>query len=760
MHQALELPIPVKIYEFNDEQVRKATELSQNGQQRLHPVSSCETTLFYISTSENGHHGVAQVCISPVKRNDGPNPFYLPILRHTHCCTHAPLGLFTSRYQAVYDVFIRPIQWSFENDMQNITIPAQGTSSACPTCEILREALHSECEFEKSADNRSTTVVTETSVPLSHNSRNSTSDAAVSNDQNTVPQPSTGAAKAQTTSKTARKRPAPNHNEANEEQPRKRKRRSDKEIADNLAEKLIKATKQQTPQTLASIQDAGYLPQKPDTETEGEARLDLYMKMANEIWSLEKQLQKDLKGVVKNKALKWRFCFIASCMWYILRKRRKLLRDDKQDRLADGSHTINMAVNELCKECPCGTKLYAGFASTAHSREKLAGVRINIFYPIRIRVSVTFPENPDALGRDSDGRVSPDAGPAESESRSPTTPRSESEGGPLSNAESLDSYSVLADSRADPINSADLIPPTLHSPYTSLHAFADIAASQQIQGNDGFTTCSHSLASNTQILAIDSAIISNAATSASLHYPEAQNPAGPIRSDQDDEDEVTYEVDDLINWSQPEFPDVSTTLQALISGAYLSNPQIRRKRQLFLHGEGLPPTAYQILFVPKRLRLIRTLAVREMAPKLLNSVQGQLKWRSMLVYIPRGGLCAQLKTYKSIIIPVKTCKSTPALQIQFDWGDERGPARCVELSTLAIIEGAVTFRTVDRPLLVYVVRFFEKDTWPWLASNEDRDRRFGAVPKEEDAVSEIGDSCATHCICRHCIPTDYTYHSS
>ena len=112
------------IYDFTDEHVRQSIELSHDGQQRLHPVSSSETTLFYISTSDNGHYGVAQVSIGPIRREDGRNPFYLPILRHTQCCTNAPQDLFKYQYQLVYNVFIRPIQWIFGDDMYARILPA------------------------------------------------------------------------------------------------------------------------------------------------------------------------------------------------------------------------------------------------------------------------------------------------------------------------------------------------------------------------------------------------------------------------------------------------------------------------------------------------------------------------------------------------------------------------------------------------------------------------------------------------------------
>ena len=70
-------------------------------------------------------------------------------------------------------------------------------------------------------------------------------------------------------------------------------------------------------------------------------------------------------------------------------------------------------------------------------------------------------------------------------------------------------------------------------------------------------------------------------------------------------------MDELINWSQPEFPVISPELQLRISGTHLCNVHGRQMRQLqFQHDISL--TAYQIIDVPEEVRAIRKLAVEEL----------------------------------------------------------------------------------------------------------------------------------------------------
>lgn len=85
-----------------------------------------------------------------------------------------------------------------------------------------------------------------------------------------------------------------------------------------------------------------------------------------------------------------------------------------------------------------------------------------------------------------------------------------------------------------------------------------------------------------------------------------------------------------------------------------------------------------------------------------------MKWTWRLIHLVRGGLYAQKMAYKTVIIPFETCRSGPAPQIQFDWGDNKIVAECRKLSTLAIVEGPVTFRTVGRPLVLLVLQFYKE----------------------------------------------------
>jgi len=65
------------------------------------------------------------------------------------------------------------------------------------------------------------------------------------------------------------------------------------------------------------------------------------------------------------KAFRWRIRFTASCMWFVLRGRRRHVREDSWNRQADGAYMINLTANILCDgSLSDGTKFYAGLAGT------------------------------------------------------------------------------------------------------------------------------------------------------------------------------------------------------------------------------------------------------------------------------------------------------------------------------------------------------------------------------------------------------------
>lgn len=180
------------------------------------------------------------------------------------------------------------------------------------------------------------------------------------------------------------------------------------------------------------------------------------------------------------------------------------------------------------------------------------------------------------------------------------------------NTESLGSDSVLTEGRADQQNNlANLMPATtLHSPYTSLHLFADIAASFPEYPNAPMTD------THAQTSTIDSATRLSVVTSASSQCPEAHTRTEPVRAHQPDEDDELDGLDEIAYWSQPEFPDVSPELRALISNTYMPNPQSRRGKQLYLKGKDQPPTAYKLVDESTKVRTIRSLAIQEMVRSL------------------------------------------------------------------------------------------------------------------------------------------------
>lgn len=102
-------------------------------------------------------------------------------------------------------------------------------------------------------------------------------------------------------------------------------------------------------------------------------------------------------------------------------------------------------------------------------------------------------------------------------------------------------------------------------------------------------------------------------------------------------------MDELINWSQPEFPVTSHELQLRITDTHLCNVQGHQMRQLqFQHGISL--TAYQIINVPDKLRAIRKLAVEELVGSPF--------------FVERRQLTALVTRNSGI------CRGTPAMEIQ------------------------------------------------------------------------------------------------
>lgn len=138
--------------------------------------------------------------------------------------------------------------------------------------------------------------------------------------------------------------------------PRKYPHRSDEEIAQCVARKIIYALEDSAKAPLCLYQQAleNEYPKLPG-ETEKDARL-----------RIEQDLS--LRGKSTTGVIRWANNFYSSCMRYVLRERRELSGD--KDRAAKIAHSINMTVNELCASGPpdalehlCGNKVYAGLAS-------------------------------------------------------------------------------------------------------------------------------------------------------------------------------------------------------------------------------------------------------------------------------------------------------------------------------------------------------------------------------------------------------------
>lgn len=114
---------------FSEGDVDEAVVLQERGYQRLQPVSHSATTSFYFCASRDGHFGPAEISISPTASGHARNSFYKPILRYFLCCDKAPVDIFKAQYQAVYDVRIRPAQWTFGDEAYG-TPPSLASASS------------------------------------------------------------------------------------------------------------------------------------------------------------------------------------------------------------------------------------------------------------------------------------------------------------------------------------------------------------------------------------------------------------------------------------------------------------------------------------------------------------------------------------------------------------------------------------------------------------------------------------------------------
>lgn len=100
---------------ISEDQVERGLLLAKRGQQQLKPVSE-KKTLYYFTVSHNNHYSVCEILVSPIKVDDYKNVFFRPVQRYTKCCDLASEDELKRLRQIIYDVYVRPVQWSFGND--------------------------------------------------------------------------------------------------------------------------------------------------------------------------------------------------------------------------------------------------------------------------------------------------------------------------------------------------------------------------------------------------------------------------------------------------------------------------------------------------------------------------------------------------------------------------------------------------------------------------------------------------------------------
>ncbi|KHO00497.1 uncharacterized protein MAM_01275 [Metarhizium album ARSEF 1941] len=100
---------------ISEDQVEKGLVLAKRGQQQLEPVSE-KKTLYYFTVSHNDHYSVCEILVSPIKVDHHKNVFFWPVQRYTKCCENASEDELKRLRQIIYDVYVRPVQWSFGDD--------------------------------------------------------------------------------------------------------------------------------------------------------------------------------------------------------------------------------------------------------------------------------------------------------------------------------------------------------------------------------------------------------------------------------------------------------------------------------------------------------------------------------------------------------------------------------------------------------------------------------------------------------------------
>ncbi|KAK8930013.1 hypothetical protein VCV18_002680 [Metarhizium anisopliae] len=117
---------------ISEDQVERGLLLAKRGQQQLKPVSE-KKTLYYFTVSHNNHYSVCEILVSPIKVDDYKNVFFRPVQRYTKCCDLASEDELKRLRQIIYDVYVRPVQWSFGND-GNKAVPLSNPPTDCD-CE-------------------------------------------------------------------------------------------------------------------------------------------------------------------------------------------------------------------------------------------------------------------------------------------------------------------------------------------------------------------------------------------------------------------------------------------------------------------------------------------------------------------------------------------------------------------------------------------------------------------------------------------------
>ncbi|OAQ60174.1 hypothetical protein VFPPC_10605 [Pochonia chlamydosporia 170] len=370
---------------IEDEKVQNALTLAIAGQQQLSQIPE-HNTLHYFKVSHNGHSSACEILIMPIKHKQYQNLFFFPIRRYTKCCDDAPGRELKQQHQTIYDVYIRPNQWRFDDDNSKEVKMPQNASPAC-TCldhaqlglDYLRQtatATSSSAEADVVFRMISTCLCRciDMADEMDSSDTNSTEPRSRKETNGTDTTTERHASKEMDGSDTAMEPRSSKETDSvdtgTEPRPRKKRKRQ-KDAVDTISKKLLKAAEIKTPESSNNASDCRSLPSGSQLN-----RLPI-LTTYDQREEFAEILQK-LRSKTHERAdqIMWANKRYSSDMRFLLRREKKIESDKEADRSARSSRLINRIASTLSNndsKCYCGAQVYNLFAKTRNLLTNLPG---------------------------------------------------------------------------------------------------------------------------------------------------------------------------------------------------------------------------------------------------------------------------------------------------------------------------------------------------------------------------------------------------